>query len=358
MKRFIALLCLAACGPVEPMEADPSASTAQPIIGGNVRSDVTYGGALVESPTATCSGGFVARDVVLTHRRCIDATRVWVGGQKYAVRLGRAVPFNGELAAVQLRQLVPSTVAILQASTQQAVAGESLSCFGFDASRTFTSGVFQVTDVTADAFFMRGGVGFSGTFGIDTSDEGGFCIRDGSYELVGTLARVKGTTPRAVHVAQLTAWLKNVMVAVEQSRSQVSLTLVNDPNLVTPLALTLDGTLKSSFRVAKSLKQAFYLAPAQAGRPEIVALVNADTGTCVSVPTGLPAATMARCSFTSASQRFVLTSRSNAYPSGMTDGYQLESMNAPGFCLTPQSAGLLVPCVPALATFAFWLNLF
>lgn len=358
MKRIVASLCLAACGPLESMEADGAASTSQAIVNGNFRSDVTFGGALVETATSTCSGAFLAEDLVLTHIRCKAATRVWVGGKKYSIKLARNVPFNNDLAALQLRQEVPS-IATLRPTNRRVSSGEQLSCFGFDAQRTFTSGEFRVTDLSGDFIFLAGGLGFSGTFGVDTTDDGGFCIRDGGE--LAAIFSLKGTaSPRAVQVDQASGWLANLMNAVVQARSRASLTLVNDPNLATPTTLTASGTaLTSSPRVAKSLPQAFYLAPAVPARPEVVSLVNADSGRCVSASgLFLPTANLATCAMSTSRQQFVLVSSSNVFPAGMTDGYKLESLGAPGWCLVPTGAPFLVPCTSSQASFGFWLNLF
>lgn len=364
MKRLVPLLCLAACGPLEPMEAEDLASSTQPITNANPRSELTFGGALVELAGGDCSGAFVARDLVLTHVRCLASARVWVNGQKYSVKLARRVPFSAELAALQLKQQVPVTT-VLSGSSTRVASGEALSCFGFDGSRRFGSGAFRVTDLSADTIYLRGGVAFGGSFGVERSDDGGFCTRDTTAEIVAVLASNGGPTPRAVQVDQLASWLTNVMVAVGQSRSQASLTIVDNPNSVTPTVLAENnGALSLQRRVAQSPQQAFYFAPVMPGRPELIALVSASTGTCVEVRTlptippfpPLTTARLARCNFTSSAQWFVQTSFPNVFGPNLTTGYTLEAPTSPGTCLFPLTGSTLVDCRGAKV--GYWLNLF
>jgi hypothetical protein len=365
MNRIVLVLCLAACGPLEPMEAGSTASTEQPIVNGNVRTDTTFGGALVEAvgpngPT-TCSGAFVANDLVLTEARCSGATGVFVSGLRSPVKLVRPTA-HPTVVAVQLRKPVPG-VTVLRVTMQRVTSGETLSCFGFDAQRTFTSGTFVVRDLSGDFLFLAGGMGFNGSFGVAGSDDGGFCLRDSTFELAAVLTRGTSGAARAVQADLQAGWLADVLVAVAQARSRTSLSLVHDPNAPSPLTLTAPGrALQPALRQSGSLAQGFYLAPVVAGRPEVVALVSAESGQCVVVSRGLLGfpgrAGLTRCNFASSAQWFVQTSHAKAFTGNLTTGYRLESPFTPGECLSATGASVLMPCGRVGSTVGFWLNLF
>ncbi len=54
--------------------------------------------------------------------------------------------------------------------------------------------------LSGDVIDLAGGFGFNGPFGVELSDDGGFCMRDGSTEIAAVLSASKYLTPRAVQV--------------------------------------------------------------------------------------------------------------------------------------------------------------
>lgn len=347
---LLSSLLFACGGPVES-----TASTSQAITSGNARADDVFGAGLVDAPGTACSSAFLAPDLVLTHARCLGGTKVTVAGKTYDVELGRSVSINKELATLQLKKQVPATVFNWTPTRTRVTSTDVLTCFGFDVSRVLTSGTFRVVDLSGEAIFLQGGSSFPGTFGVAPIDDGGFCIRDGSFEIVATLAAAPAApgAPRAVQVDTLGKGVNDLMAAVVQARSQWAITLVNDPNAASPAALTLSGTaLIPLSRVARDPSQAFYLARGAA--PDLVSLVNANTGLCV-FGSGVLAGARS-CNFASTSQQWKMESF-QAFPGPLKDAYRFRLVANPALCLSVGGSPL-VPCTLAAANFGMWLNAF
>ncbi|MFT3712836.1 MAG: hypothetical protein QM817_34725 [Archangium sp.] len=360
MSSLVVLLSLAACGAREGATAEEEVETrSDAIINGMGRNEATFGGVLVEG-ASPCSGSLLAPDLVLTHARCANATQVRSAGVAIAVEISRVAPGSGgELVTLQLRKKFPSTTFVWQLTRTRVVKDEVLSCFGFDGSRVFGSGTFRVIDVSGDVISLRGGpVGLGQAFDVGVSDDGGFCIRDGNFELAATLAQ-KGPGARAFQVTGLQSVFADLMNAIVQARSQFAITLVDDPNKVTPNVLTLDAVrgLTSLPRVARDPRQGFYLAPT--GAPDEVRLVNANTGQCLAM--GFQAIAVS-CDVTRSNQKFKMNYLPSFFTTGgMTDGYQFSA----GLCLPTLGGsvpalpcGVLAQQLPGYDVFGMWLNQF
>lgn len=349
------MCCLVfACQPLDdqlPLD-EPLGVVEQRIGEGRLQPEL-FGGALVIDGPAVCSGVFLESDLVATHADCVTNKTVVVSGSVYAVKLGRSVPGAVTLATLQLRKEVTSI--FLPGLTRRPVqSGETLSCFGFDATRAFTSGTFKVRDVSGSQLFLEGGAShYMTSFSVEETDLGGACFRDGATEAVAILTgTTNGTIATAVQVDSLLAARRDLMNAVVASRTQGAVTLVDDPGLASPLALGVNatGTLLASPRVSTLLSQAFYLVPLTA--PRVVAMVNAETGRCLAAMSPPRAVS---CDFANPQQHWEVASVSTtAFSAGFRDGYRFRSMVPPSPCLTV--GGATTSCSSQGTTLGLWLN--
>lgn len=353
---WCAALVLVACGGLVEDEQEVATAERQ-IVSGNPRVDATFGGALVDAGTTRCSGAFLAPDLLLTHARCFEARTVSVGGLSYSVKLARRFQhLSAEVVALQLRREVKPPLNPRTITRTRVAVNERLSCFGFDSQGAFTSGEFTVSALSGDVIDLTGGFGFNGPFGVELSDDGGFCMRDGSIEIAAVLSASKYLTPRAVQVDLLEQPVVDIMAAVIQARSRSSVALVDDPTLTLPDALMLNSSLmRATLQAPRTPKQGFYLAPTS--HPNVVSLVNANTGTCLYLsPAYGGTIGDRRCVATDTTQQWSQEYVLGVFGGGATNGYRYRALTNPALCLSVR--GWRVDCNLPDANLGLWLNPF
>lgn len=148
--------------------------------------------------------------------------------------------------------------------------------------------------------------------------------------------------------------LTDIMVAVVEARSRRSVALVDDPTKTLPDALMLNGGLMGA-TTPRTPKQGFYLSPTS--QPDIVSLVNANTGTCLYLsPAHGWSLGERRCVFTDTAQQWSQEYVVGAFGGGTTNGYRYRALTNPALCLSVR--GWPIDCNLPEAKLGLWLNLF
>lgn len=344
-------LFLAAACALEPDPADPG-RTQQAIRDGNT-ARVELGGVLVIGGPRTCSGVLIEPNLVLTHAQCVANREVTDGTSTVTVRLARVVPGSSELVTLQLHKALDAAPRVLAAL---GATRESLICYGFDATGTFTSGGFSIVDLNGTTISLADRYPVDGTTTIEDSDVGGFCL-DHNNDVVAILTGATNFSgvATATTVDAVIASHRDLVFSLEETVNVGAVTLVDDPGVVLPnvLGVIANGTVRSEVRAAGATSQGFYFV--EQGTLDVVLLLNAATSQCLVVSGSSVRSTS--CSKADLAQQWWVERVQVRFSNGFTDGYRVHVLDAAnGQCLSRQ--GGLGNCQTVATLFGFWLNWF
>jgi hypothetical protein len=358
---FLAILSFG-CNPNTENDDESVSTHQEAIINGQPARASSFGGVLVEPG---CSGVLVRPDLVLTAASCKGASTVVADGVRVRVKVARVPRANEGVALLQLQKSVSMRPAVLD--QRRLTTGEAVMCFGFDPAGNFTSGAFDVVDLSFNGVFLRGRTGSTAGFqttGTAKSDIGGFCTRfDGRGLVVAILDEAESTGGVGTHVDVLVPYLQHLEVALTQSRVAGALSLVAPAQRPTdsPTALAADASIAPAPRLGAPVEQAFYLAstppPGWAGSAQVVSLVSAQTGHCLSVSAPSNTLTLSPCSLAFGGAETFIISQNMSTSSSEPVTYRIEPYTQPGRCLSVTQAPTLVDCA-SKPPVTFWLNRF
>ncbi len=297
--------------------------------------EISFGLGLTE---AGCTVTFLENNDGLTTRTCAaKSSKVTVGGITKRIRVVREVVDSSrnkspEVVAINLngRVKLAGNPFTRRADPTPVKDGERLDCFGFFGGK-LTSGVFEVADGSGTHLNLKGRLGFNGPWAISKEDLGGFCARDGSFNVAAIL--IKETTngiATAARTHDLSRGVADVLYAAEVAHNgAVRLLDAEYGDFLT--ARTVSPYGERLPQLAHRTSQAFILdriSNPPAGGFDWYRLVDVVSGECLTAPSPIPRApTLVRiepCDVSALDQMFFATS---IYKNGR-DHYSFHVANA------------------------------
>jgi len=304
------LLSTAACGGDDEIASSPSA-----IINGWSRDPRTFPVGLSD---ASCSLSMIGPDVGFTSRDCAAKTKtVTLDGKSSSVRVQRDMVIGtagltryveGPIVAVQLQRSISKHPGLGIDKTPLA-SGEVVDCFGYSGGR-LRSGSFRIGDISKGLYYLRGMRSGSGVpYEVSGEDVGGYCQRDGSYEIAGILVQeTQHGVATLAPVDHLKSGHGDMLYAASAARQGIAVRILDEAGHQYLTARLGTLGLHTAGHYLDDRQQAFYLdevTSPPAGGFDWYRLVDVATGQCATVTGGTPAVIQSVCDAKLKNQMFL-----------------------------------------------------